>query len=137
MKYNFMFLDRFRDSGLLLLRIGIGSMFLLYHGLPKLLAGPPRWEEVGGAMAAVGITFSPAFWGLMAALAESLGAALLALGLFTRYALFFLLITMIVAAASRVGGGVPAAAHPIEMGIVFLSLMFIGPGKYSLDARFR
>jgi putative oxidoreductase len=26
-----------------------------------------------------------------------------------------------------------AASHAIEVGIVFLSLIFIGPGKYSVD----
>jgi putative oxidoreductase len=31
------------------------------------------------------------------------------------------------------GEGLRRAAHAIENGIVFLSLIFIGPGKYSLD----
>jgi putative oxidoreductase len=136
MKYSFQFLDKYRDFGLLLLRLGLATMFIVYHGWPKLVAGPERWESIGGAMGSLGITFLPVFWGLMAALAETVGAFLLMLGLFTRYALLFLLITMIVAAASRLAEGLNAL-HAIEIGIVFASLLFIGPGRYSLDARFR
>jgi len=139
MNYNLMFLDKFRDIGLLLLRLGIGFMFIVYHGFPKLAGGVDRWEGLGASMASIGITFLPVFWGFMAALAETVGAALLALGLFTRYALFFLLFTMVVAAAFHIGrgDGVKGAAHAIELGVVFLSLILIGPGKYSLDARLR
>lgn len=32
-------LDKYRDPGLLFLRIGIGVMFMI-HGFPKLVAGP-------------------------------------------------------------------------------------------------
>ncbi len=30
-------------------------------------------------------------------------------------------------------GGFFGAAHPIEVGIVFLTLILIGPGRFSLD----
>ena len=32
--------------------------------------GPERYEELGGAMANIGITFAPMFWGFMAAITE-------------------------------------------------------------------
>ena len=35
--------------------------------------------------------------------------------------------------AVTVGAGVRDAAHAIEVGVVFFSLMFIGAGKYSVD----
>ncbi len=38
-------LTRYRDAGLLILRIGIGIMFL-YHGAPKLIGGPEKWEKL-------------------------------------------------------------------------------------------
>ena len=38
------FLDKYRDIGLLFLRIGIGVMFIM-HGLPKLIGGPEKWED--------------------------------------------------------------------------------------------
>ncbi len=137
MKYTLKFLDKYRDFGLLLLRVGIGGMFFLFHGLPKLTGGPALWENIGGAMAGIGVTFAPVFWGFMAALAESVGAILLMIGLYTRYALALLLFTMIMAATFHFnqGDGMNIASRAIEMGILFLSLIFIGPGKYSLDAR--
>ena len=55
-------LDRYRDAGLLLLRVGIGLSYMGY-GAPKLSGGPPMWEELGQAMRYLGITFAPAVWG--------------------------------------------------------------------------
>lgn len=130
------FLDKHRDTGLLILRIGLGCMFL-FHGLPKLFGGPERWEGIGGAMANLGITFLPAFWGFMAAISESLGGICLILGIFVRPACMLLTITMLIAAIFHLGrgDGLKGAAHAIEVGIVFLSLILIGPGKHSLDAK--
>jgi putative oxidoreductase len=109
----------------------------LYHGLPKLFGGPEKWEMLGGAMATFGITFIPAFWGFMAAISESLGGICLILGLFLRPACILLTITMLVAAVSHLsrGEGLGGAAHALKAGIVFLSLILIGPGKYSLDEK--
>lgn len=39
-------LSKHRDLGLLLLRVGIGGMFVAY-GMPKLPGGPALWERVG------------------------------------------------------------------------------------------
>ena len=130
------FLDKHRHIGLLILRIGLGCMFLV-HGLPKLFGGPEKWERLGGAMATFGITFLPVFWGFMAAIAESLGGLCFILGLFFRPACALLTITMLVAAASHLNRGesLGEASHPIEAGIVFLSFILIGPGKYSLDEK--
>ena len=40
--------DRYRDQGLLILRIGLGLMFI-YHGWPKIHAGPHLWHILGMA----------------------------------------------------------------------------------------
>ncbi len=128
------FLDKYRDIGLLILRVGIGIMFMI-HGLPKLIAGPEKWMIFGGSMKALGVGFAPMVWGFMAALSEFAGGLLLALGFFTRPACFFLLATMIVATAMHISKGDPFVkySHAMEAGILFLSLIFIGSGKYSLD----
>ncbi len=136
MKLAFNSLDRFRDFGLLLLRLGIGATFIIVHGGPKLLAGPERWETLGGAMSLVGIHFLPVMWGFLAAFAESVGALLLLVGFLTRPALFLLTVTMIFAAGAHLilwGDDWSTTSHSLKMGIVFFSLIFIGPGRYSVD----
>ncbi len=126
--------DKHRDLGLLLLRVGIGLMFM-YHGWPKIMGGPETWARLGAAVGNFGITFAPAFWGFMAAFAEFGGGLLLTLGLFFRVASILLTATMIVAVSTKfaAGGGLKEAAQPLELGILFLSLILIGPGKYSFD----
>lgn len=130
------FLGKYRDFGLLVLRIGLGSMFL-WHGGPKLLGGPATWEKVGSAMSYVGVHALPVFWGFIAAVSEFLGGICLILGLFFRPACVFLLITMSVAVSMHFGKGegLKGASHALENGIVFLSLIFIGSGKYSIDKK--
>lgn len=131
-------IGKYRDVGLLILRVGIGIMFIV-HGMPKLIGGSEKWLALGGAMKALGVDFAPMFWGFMAAISQFAGGILLALGYFTRLACFFLLNTMIVAAVMHISKGDPFAkySHAVEAGILFFSLLFIGPGKFSLDNRIR
>ncbi len=133
---KFTALGRFTDFGLLFIRIGIGIMYL-YHGYPKIMGGPDKWAKLGSAMQFVGVSFLPVFWGFMAAISEFGGAILLIAGYFFRPACVFLTITMAVAAAMHLGkgDGLQAASHAIENGILFFGLLFVGPGKYSLDRR--
>lgn len=130
-------LNKYRDAGLLILRIGIGCMFI-YHGFPKIFGGPQMWTNVGlMAMPGLGIKFAPAFWGFMAGFSELVGGILIIFGLFFRIACALLLITMATAAHMQLTSrGMLAASQPIEDGILFLSLILIGPGKYSLDEIF-
>jgi putative oxidoreductase len=133
----FNFLDRYRDWGLLFLRVGLGIAFL-FHGVPKILGGPEKWAGLGGAaMGAMGISFAPTLWGLMAALSESVGGILLILGLFFRPACFFLAITMAVAFNMHFQAGDPfnVFSHSLEDGIVFLALILIGPGKFVVQKK--
>lgn len=129
-------LGKYKDLGLLIIRIGLGFMFIM-HGYPKLLGGPERWEGIGGAMGAIGITFLPVIWGLAAALTEAVGGLFFLLGLFFRPVSLLLAFTMLVAALFHLGkgDGLMGSAHSIEIGIVFLGLAFVGPGKYSVDKR--
>jgi putative oxidoreductase len=129
-------LDRYRDSGLLILRIGIG-ISLMFHGTPKLFGGPDTWAAIGGSMHLVGINFLPGFWGFMAAVSEFIGGLLLVAGLLFRPALILLLCTMIVAIAHHIAEGdkFGVASHPIELAVLFFSLIFIGPGRYNLDEK--
>jgi putative oxidoreductase len=132
------FLDKYRDFGLLVLRLGYGIMYI-FHGFPKISGGPERWARVGGAVSNFGIEFLPAFWGFMGSMSEFFGGILLILGLFFRPACTLMAITMIVATGHHLGrgDGLMGASHAIENGIVLLSLIFIGPGKFSLDSWLR
>lgn len=129
-------LGKYRNTGLLLLRIGLGIMFII-HGFPKLAGGPGGWTSLGGSMKVIGINFMPIFWGFMAAATETFGGFLLIVGLFFRPALILLIFTMAIAALVHFGQGegLQGASHAIELGIVFIGLIFIGPGKYSVDKK--
>ncbi len=125
---------KYKDFGLLILRVGIGLMFIL-HGWPKLMGGPETWEKIGQTMQLVGVDYAPAFWGFMAGFAEVVGGAFIVLGLFFRVACVLLVITMLIATTRHTvaGDGFGGYSHALEAAILFFSLLFIGPGKYSLD----
>lgn len=125
-----------RDLGLLVLRVGIGAMFV-GHGWPKLVGGPERWTALGGAMAKLGIDFAPTFWGFAAAVSEAGGGLLFALGLLFRPACAALLCTMLVASTKHIldGDGFGRASHAVEAAILFFALLLIGPGRYRLRRR--
>jgi putative oxidoreductase len=129
-------LDRYGDVGLLVARLGFGLGFVWFHGLPKLLGGPEQWAGNGAAMANFGITFAPALWGLAAALSETLGGLLLALGLLSRPASLALMSVMIVAATNHFVSGQGTPAHAFKNAWLFAGLFLIGPGRYSLDNYF-
>lgn len=122
-----------RDWGLLLLRVGIGLMFM-YHGYPKLAGGPEKWYQLGSVMGLFGFSFYPHFWGFAASIAEFAGGICLVLGVFFRPAALVMLAVMATAASMHLkqGDGIQVASHAIEAGIVFLGLFIIGPGKYAL-----
>jgi putative oxidoreductase len=129
--------DKLSDLGLLVLRIGIGLIFI-YHGYPKLLGGPDVWNSVGGALMTMGIDKYLTFFGFMAALSEFGGGLLLAIGLLVRPASAFLFITMVVATMMHVksGDSFTVYSHALKCAVLFFSLILIGPGKMSLDAQF-
>ena len=127
-------LSNFRDGALLFLRVALGGFFIYAHGWPKLAGGLARWKVIGAAMKHLGITFWPGFWGFMAAFSESIGVGFLILGLFFRPSALLLVITMSVAALSEYRAhGLGEASHALELALVFTALIFIGPGKYSVD----
>jgi putative oxidoreductase len=129
------FLGKYRDAGLLFLRIGLGAAFIV-HGLPKLTGGSKVWTALGKGMAEIGIDFFPAFWGFMAAATEGIGGIFLILGFCHRPVCLLLTFTMTIATLTHVSAKKPSFgeySHPLEMAVVFLSLAFVGPGKFSID----
>ena len=127
-------LNRYKNLGLLIIRIGLGILFI-YHGLPKLLGGPENWQKLGTAAGAVGIHFLPVFWGFLCAVTETIGGILVVVGLAFRPVCLLMAVNLIVAAAFtyKLSGDFGDATHAIEDAIVFAGLVFIGPGSYSVD----
>ncbi|HSY54786.1 MAG TPA: DoxX family protein [Opitutaceae bacterium] len=136
MNLRWAFLDRYADCGLLIIRLGLGAMFLIYHGWPKLIGGPDEWRNVGRAVGYLGLRNGYTAWGFVAALAECGGGLCLMLGFAARPVALALAIEMGVATIWRYypfhTTGI--AAHPFELAIVFLGLCITGPGKLSLDS---
>lgn len=134
---RFKFLDHFSDFGKLIIRVGLGVTYMFVHGLSKITGGPDTWQGLGSSISYVGIDFLHTFWGFMAAFAEFFGGLFLLLGLFYRPALFLLSITMIVAAIYHMSSGDPitTTSHSLKMAIVFIGMIFMSPGRYSLDRK--
>ncbi len=118
------------DIVILITRIFVGFA-MLSHGFPKLqqlFSG----EEIQFYSF---LWLSPKSTLILAVFAEFVCSIFIILGLFTRFALFFLLITMAVA------GLIVHAADPFakrEMSLLYLSVYLLlfafGPGRYSVDA---
>ena len=126
-------LERHRDLGLLIARVGFGLAFFWFHGWPKIIGGPEMWTGVGSAVGNFGIDFGHQWFGLAAGIVESLGGLCIAAGLFFRPASLLLAGVMLVAAVNHIATGQGTPAHAIKNMFVALGFVFIGPGRYSLD----
>ncbi len=136
----FNFFGKYRDSAPLVLRIMLGLTFLFSHGYPK-VTSPDRWERDGQAMANLGITFAPVFWGFMLGATEVVVGILFLVGLAVRPGALIAIFIMFVAALRSVvnegslfafGGG---SAHPIDYAAGAIALLLLGAGKYSIDRK--
>ena len=127
------FLGKYREGGLLLIRVSIGLVFVILIA-PVLWSGQKGWEHFGSAMRHLDFHSHYAFWGFVGALAGSAGGLLMILGLFFRVGvLFALAVTLVHLIGAWSSGGFHARLAPLEMSVLLLSLLFVGPGKYSVD----
>jgi len=127
------FLGKYRETGLLLIRASIGLIFIVLIA-PVLWSGQGSWENFGSAMRHLDFHSHYAFWGFIGALLACAGAVLMILGLFFRIGVLFVLIVTLVHLVAIWGGDSFHARMPgLEMAILLLGLLFIGPGKYSVD----
>lgn len=129
------FVEKYRDFGLLFIRIGIGVAFVFTYGLMKIQAGPQMWAMLGSTMSNIGIAFGHTAFGFVAAATEFFGGILLILGLFTRTTSLFMAFTMLMASITHLSMLDPwsKVMHPMELFAVFMGLVFLGAGKYSLN----
>jgi putative oxidoreductase len=74
------------------------------------------------------------FWGFLGAVLGCAGGVLMILGLFFRIGVLFVLIVTLVHLVALWGGsGLYTKLPALEMSILLVSILFIGPGKYSVD----
>ena len=133
----------FADVGLLMLRLGVGIIFL-YHGWPKLNPNSMMKGTAGfgGFLKQMGVPL-PMFFAWVVALLETVGAVLLILGLGTRILAVGFAITMLVAIllAKIRFMKLPFAAQQAtgwEFDFALftgaLTLLFTGAGSIALDS---
>ncbi len=117
------------DIGLLIFRIGIGSL-ILTHGFPKLLKFFGPEEITFGDPIGLGPTTTLA----LAVLAEFVCAIFLIFGFITRIASIPLICTMAVAALIvHMDDDFAIQEKSILFLVGFILLLFTGAGKYSID----
>ena len=127
------FLAKYADFGLLLLRVSVGVLFILYTA-PALMGGPSAWAHFGAGARTWGIHSHFQIWGFAVALLGCISGVLVILGLFLRPAILVLLILAIGHAIGiKHGTGFRNALPSIEMCFVLAGILFVGPGKYSVD----
>ena len=128
------FLSKYRESGLLLVRASLGLIFIILIA-PVLWNGPGSWEHFGSAMRHLDFHSHYKFWGFLGALLGCAGGVLMILGLFFRIGVLFALAVTLVhlTAVWATHGDFHSRIPALEMAILLLSLLFIGPGKYSVD----
>jgi putative oxidoreductase len=128
-----LFLAKYREFGLLLIRLSLGLLFILYTA-PVLIAGASAWGHFGAGARVFGIHSHPQLWGFIGALAGCAGGVLLIFGLFFRVGV---LLVLVLALAHAIGvakaAGFRTALPSIEMCFVLAGMLFVGPGKYSVD----
>jgi putative oxidoreductase len=130
----------FTDVALLIGRVAIGVCFMI-HAFGKLgWVGSGSMEGFARWLGDLGVPM-PEVQARMAMLSELVGGAMLALGLGTRPACVALIGTMLVAgivghrgAGYLITNNPPGAEYTINLAVICLMFLLIGPGAISLDA---
>jgi putative oxidoreductase len=125
------------DWGILVLRLGIGIMFVA-HGLQMALGlfGGPGVKGFSGMLSSLGF-FPALFWSYVASYTVLIGGLLLIIGVQTRPAATLLLIFILTAGIKvHLNKGFFLSNGGIEYTFVIaaacISIILLGPGKFSI-----
>jgi putative oxidoreductase len=121
-----------KDIAALILRLTFGGLLLFSHGYMKWTLFSESMDSFPDPLG-IGSKFS--FYAVI--FAETICAALVILGLFTRLALIPMLFTVFIA-IFRIHWDSPVSEQELAIlyFAVYLAIFLLGPGKYSFDARF-
>ena len=127
------FLAKYREAGLLLMRVSLGLLFILFTA-PVLIDGPRAWAHFGAGAGSFGLESHFQFWGFLGSLLGCLGGVLMIFGLFFRIGVLLVLVLALAHAMGVYDGtGFRAALPSLQMCFVLAGLLFVGPGSYSVD----
>jgi len=120
------------DLGLLMIRLGL-AVFMLPHGYAKLVHFSERMDKFSDPY---GIGSTPSL--VLIIFAEFFCSILLALGLFTRFALVPLIIGMATVVFVVLSNDPFSDKEKAFLYLVtYVALFYTGPGKYSMDRMLR
>jgi uncharacterized membrane protein YphA (DoxX/SURF4 family) len=131
------FEDRGVSAGLLLLRLGAGLSLLILFGWPKLqdawaYAHTGKWAFVDFNRK-MGLPF-PLAAAVVQTLNESVGAALVACGCWSRLAAGSLALGFVAATAASLKAGEASWLLAAYFALAFTTLLMTGPGALSVDS---
>jgi len=112
------------------------SRFDIHHSnRTDFVERPGSWEHFGSAMRYLDFHSHYKFWGFVGAIVDCAGGVLMILGLFFRIGVLFAFVVTLVhlVAVWHSRGEFLVRLPAFEMSILLISLLFIGPGKYSVD----
>lgn len=122
-------LEKYHDVALLLLRIGVGVIFIV-AGWGKLTG----IEGTQGFFGNLGIPL-PGLMAWVVAIIEFFGGLMVLIGAYIRIPTLLMAIIMIVALlTTKLGGEFSAARVDLLLMLMSSSLFILGSGKYSIDA---
>lgn len=116
------------NFSMLLLRLSFGLLMIAQHGMPKLM----NFAKVSqGFYDPMGIGSKTSL--ILVIFAEVFCSIFIVLGLFTRIAVIPLIILMCVAFFGAHAGLIPKGEMALLYLTVYLVLLFLGPGRISVD----
>lgn len=121
--------DNTVSLGLLILRVGIGSLMFFGHGLQKLMNFGTLWTQFSDP-----IGLGPSLSITLVVFAEAFCALAIILGFYTRLAAIPLVINMSVAFLFvHLSDPFSRMEKSLLFLVVFLAILIFGAGKYSVD----